>query len=98
MADEGSMDDKDFLKQARKYSEPFCITNGKKFRLKDVDPGDTLDFESDEKPKAQDALAAQQFRSFAAVGANDLESASGILPSALSECFVPALPCAGGPP
>ncbi len=52
------MDDKDFLKQARKYSEPFCITNGKKFRLKDVDPGDTLDFESDEKPKAQDALAA----------------------------------------
>ena len=58
MADEGSMDDKDFLKQARKYSEPFCITNGKKFRLKDVDPGDTLDFESDEKPKAQDALAA----------------------------------------
>ena len=52
------MDDKDFLKQARKYSEPFCVTNGKKFRLKDVDPGDTLDFESDEKPKAQVALAA----------------------------------------
>ena len=51
------MDDKDFLKQARKYSEPFCITNGKKFRLKDVDPGDTLEFESDEKPKAQEALA-----------------------------------------
>jgi PPK2 family polyphosphate:nucleotide phosphotransferase len=51
------MDDKDFLKQARKYSEPFCITNGKKFRLKDVDPGDTLNFESDEKPKAQEALA-----------------------------------------
>ena len=52
------MDDKDFLKQAKKYSEPFCVTNGKKFRLKDVDPGDTLDFESDEKPKAQEALAA----------------------------------------
>jgi len=52
------MDDKDFLKQARKYFEPYCITNGKKFRLKDVDPGDTLDFESDEKPKAQEALAA----------------------------------------
>jgi len=51
------MNDKDFLKQARKYSEPFCITNGKKFRLKDVEPGDTLDFESDEKPKAQEALA-----------------------------------------
>lgn len=52
------MDNKDFLKQARKYSEPYCITNGKKFRLKDVDPGDTLEFESDEKPKAQEALAA----------------------------------------
>jgi PPK2 family polyphosphate:nucleotide phosphotransferase len=52
------MNDKDFLKQARKYSEPFCITNGEKFRLKDVDPGDTLEFESDEKPKAQEALAA----------------------------------------
>jgi PPK2 family polyphosphate:nucleotide phosphotransferase len=51
------MDDKDFLKQARKYSEPFCVTNGKKFRLKDVDPGETLDFESNEKPKAQEALA-----------------------------------------
>ena len=51
------MNDKDFLKQARKYSEPFCITNGKKFRLKDVDPSDTLDFDSDEKPKAQEALA-----------------------------------------
>jgi PPK2 family polyphosphate:nucleotide phosphotransferase len=51
------MNDKDFLKQARKYSEPFCVTNGKKFRLKDVDPADTLDFESDEKPKAQEALA-----------------------------------------
>jgi PPK2 family polyphosphate:nucleotide phosphotransferase len=52
------MNDKDFLKQARKYSEPFCVTNGKKFRLKDVDPAETLEFESDEKPKAQEALAA----------------------------------------
>ena len=47
----------DFLKQAKRYSEPFCITNGKKFRLKHVDPGDTLDFDSDEKPRAQEALA-----------------------------------------
>jgi PPK2 family polyphosphate:nucleotide phosphotransferase len=51
------MNDKDFLKQARKYSEPFCITNGNKFRLKDIDPGDTLDFDSDEKSKAQETLA-----------------------------------------
>src|ERR1051325_7077458 len=52
------MDDNHFLKQARKYSEPFCVTNGKKFRLKDIDPADTLDFNSDEKSQAQEALAA----------------------------------------
>ncbi len=49
---------KDFLKQARKHSEPFRITDGKSFRLKQVDPADTLNFGSDEKPKAQQALAA----------------------------------------
>jgi PPK2 family polyphosphate:nucleotide phosphotransferase len=52
------MNDKDFLKQARKYSEPFCIINGKKFRLKDVNPADTLDFISEEKSQGQEALAA----------------------------------------
>ncbi len=49
---------KNFIKQARKYSEPFRITDGKKFRLKQVDPAETLTFDSDEKPKAQQALAA----------------------------------------
>jgi len=49
---------KDFLKQARKYSEPFRITDGKSFRLKQVDPANTLNFDSDEKPKAQAALTA----------------------------------------
>ena len=48
---------KDFLKQAKKYSEPFCITSGKKFRLKQIDPADTLDFDSDEKSQAKEALA-----------------------------------------
>jgi PPK2 family polyphosphate:nucleotide phosphotransferase len=49
---------KDFLKQARKYSEPFRIDDGKGFRLKRVNPADTLNFDSDEKPKAQQALIA----------------------------------------
>ena len=49
---------KNFLKHARKYSEPFRITDGKRFRLKQVDPADTLNFDSDEIPKAQEALAA----------------------------------------
>ena len=48
---------KNFLKQARKYSEAYRITKGAKFRLKDVDPGDTLDFDADEKPAAEAALA-----------------------------------------
>ncbi len=52
------MGDKQFLKQARKYSEPFRVTNGKKFRLADVDPANTLDFDQDEKPEAEAALAA----------------------------------------
>src|ERR1041384_8791398 len=47
---------KNFLKQARKYSEPFRITDGKSFRLKQVDPANTLSFDSDEKPKAEQAL------------------------------------------
>lgn len=49
---------KNFIKQAKKYSEPFRITDGKSFRLKQVDPADTLSFDSDEKPKAQQSLAA----------------------------------------
>ena len=49
---------KNFLKHAKKYSEPFRITDGESFRLKHVDPADTLNFDSDQKPKAQHALAA----------------------------------------
>jgi PPK2 family polyphosphate:nucleotide phosphotransferase len=49
---------KNFIKHAKKYSEPFRITDGKHFRLKQVDPADTLNLDSDEKPKAQQALAA----------------------------------------
>src|SRR6267142_4948874 len=50
------MKTKDFLKQARKFAEPFRVSDGKKFRLKDVDPGDTLGMPAD-KTKAQEALA-----------------------------------------
>src|SRR5688572_3806560 len=50
------MTDKDFLKQARKLSEPFRITDGKKFRLKRIDPGETLGFDADDKPRAKEAL------------------------------------------
>src|SRR4029450_10711642 len=51
------MTNKNFLKRAKKYSDPFRVTDGTKFRLKKIDPADTLDFDSDEKAEAEEALA-----------------------------------------
>ncbi|HEY7203847.1 MAG TPA: polyphosphate kinase 2 family protein, partial [Methylomirabilota bacterium] len=45
------------VKMAHKVAKPFRVTDDG-FRLKDVDPGDTLDFTSEDKSRAQDALAA----------------------------------------
>ena len=47
---------KAFVKKARKLAKPFRVT-GDNFRLKDIDPGDTLDFTSEDKPRAKEALA-----------------------------------------
>ena len=52
------MNSKDFLKQARKYAEAYRVTNGAEFRLKDVDPDDTLDFGADGKDEAEEGLTA----------------------------------------
>jgi PPK2 family polyphosphate:nucleotide phosphotransferase len=49
---------KKLIKNAREISEPYCVTKGEKFRLKDVDPADTGGFASEDKPRAQEALAA----------------------------------------
>ncbi|HKQ33040.1 MAG TPA: polyphosphate kinase 2 family protein [Thermodesulfobacteriota bacterium] len=48
---------KDLMKRARKFADPFRITSGKKFRLKNIDPGDTLHLESEDKPRAKEVLA-----------------------------------------
>jgi len=48
---------KDIAKRARRVTEPFRITKGKDFRLKDIDPGNTLEFTGEDKPKAREALA-----------------------------------------
>jgi PPK2 family polyphosphate:nucleotide phosphotransferase len=45
------------VKHAHRLSKPFRVAKGDKFRLKDVDPGDTLDFTSEDKPRAKEALA-----------------------------------------
>jgi PPK2 family polyphosphate:nucleotide phosphotransferase len=48
---------KEFTKQARKIAEPFRVSTGRNFRLKDVNPRDTLDFTREDKPRAKSALA-----------------------------------------
>ena len=47
---------KKVFKKARKFAKPFRITNGKKFRLKDYNPGNTLGLKSEAKPQAKEAL------------------------------------------
>ena len=51
------METKEVFKQARTFAKPFRVTDGAGFRLKDIDPGDTLDFGSEDKPQAKEALA-----------------------------------------
>ena len=50
------MKKKELFKRAGKLSKPFRVTDGKDFRLKHFDPGDTLGFKSEDKPKAKEAL------------------------------------------
>jgi len=45
------------IEKARRLSKPFRITDGKNFKLKKIDPRDTLGL-SEDKPHAQEALAA----------------------------------------
>ncbi|HET6267858.1 MAG TPA: polyphosphate kinase 2 family protein [Acidobacteriota bacterium] len=53
------MKTKEIIKKARKLAEPFRISKGKDFRLKDVDPDDTLDFTKEEhKSRAKEVLAS----------------------------------------
>src|SRR5258706_15535908 len=52
------MKTKQIIKRARKFSKPFRVSRGKDFRLKEVDPGDTLDFtKKEDKSRAKEALA-----------------------------------------
>src|SRR5436189_366385 len=52
------MKTKKIIKRARKFAKPFRVSRGKDFRLKDVDPGDTLDFtKKEDKSRAKEALA-----------------------------------------
>ncbi len=45
------------VKRAREFVKPFRVTDGESFRLKDIDPGETLHLNSEDKPAAKEALA-----------------------------------------
>jgi PPK2 family polyphosphate:nucleotide phosphotransferase len=48
---------KEIVEIAHGLSDPYCITKGKEFKLKHVDPADTGDFPKKDKEKAKKALA-----------------------------------------
>jgi PPK2 family polyphosphate:nucleotide phosphotransferase len=48
----------EFIKSVRVLIKPFRVTKRQSFRLKDFDPADTLDFKSEDKPRAKESLAA----------------------------------------
>ena len=43
----------DIIGAVRKYSDPFCVTKGKDFRLRDFDPSDTLGLKMDKQEAAE---------------------------------------------
>ena len=51
------MDLDSFVKLARRFSLPFRVTDGRRFRLKDIDPGDTGELDDEDKPRAKEARA-----------------------------------------
>jgi PPK2 family polyphosphate:nucleotide phosphotransferase len=46
----------EIIERARKFAKPYCISEGKKFRLKDIDPDDTGSVTSDDKARAKELL------------------------------------------
>jgi len=51
------MTTKELIKRARRFTKPFRVDDGRRFRLRDIDPGDTLQLGSADKPRAKEALA-----------------------------------------
>jgi len=49
--------DEAFIQRARELAKPFRVDDGERFRLADVDPADTLHLDSEDKPRAKEALA-----------------------------------------
>jgi PPK2 family polyphosphate:nucleotide phosphotransferase len=47
---------KEIIERSQKFIAPYKVNNGKKFRLKDVDPSDTGEVTSEDKPRAKELL------------------------------------------
>ena len=47
----------EIINRIEKFVEPYRVTKGKGFRLKDIDPGDTRKLKSDQKDEAKEVLA-----------------------------------------
>jgi PPK2 family polyphosphate:nucleotide phosphotransferase len=45
------------IKRSQDLASPYCVSNGRQFRLKDIDPDDTGELKSEDKPRAKEALA-----------------------------------------
>jgi PPK2 family polyphosphate:nucleotide phosphotransferase len=46
----------EIIDRSHKFAESYCVTNGKGFRLKDIDPADTGNATSEDKPRAKELL------------------------------------------
>jgi PPK2 family polyphosphate:nucleotide phosphotransferase len=46
----------DIIKAARAFSSPYRVSEGGRFRLKDINPGDTGKLDAEDKPRAKEAL------------------------------------------
>jgi len=47
---------KDVIKKAHEFAAPYRVNDGDRFRLKDIDPGDTLHLDDEDKPRAKEGL------------------------------------------
>ena len=52
------MKQKEIIERSQKFIAPYRVTNGKKFRLKDIDPADTGEVSADDKPLGKEMLEA----------------------------------------
>jgi PPK2 family polyphosphate:nucleotide phosphotransferase len=50
------MKNKEIIERSQKFIAPYRVTDGKKFRLKDIDPNDTGEATSEDKPRAKELL------------------------------------------